>query len=86
VIWVLHRKPKKTRKTADLARWTRGRYLWDAGDRSPTRVMMMVSADRTKVLQMAILSMMRAVRTVFCDVLENAALLTDQVVGRRKVI
>jgi hypothetical protein len=35
---------------------------------------------------MAILSMMRAVRTVFCDVLENAALLTDQVVGRRKVI
>jgi hypothetical protein len=31
--------------------------------------MMAVNADRMKVLQMTILSMMRAVRAVFCDVL-----------------
>jgi hypothetical protein len=62
-------KPKTTHKTADLARWTRARYLRDAGDRSPTRVMMTVNTGRMKVLQMTILLMMRAMRSVFREVL-----------------
>jgi hypothetical protein len=40
-MWRTHRphrprtRYKTTHKTADLARWTRGRYLWVAGDRAP---------------------------------------------------
>jgi hypothetical protein len=63
-------RPKKTRKTADLARWTRGRYLCEMRAIEPTtRVMIEVNAARKKALEMARLPALRAMRAAFCELL-----------------
>src|ERR687897_982981 len=75
IMWRTHRphrprpslKGKKTRKTADLARWTRGRYCGLRAIEPPTRVMVTVNTDRTKVLQTTALPMARVMRAVSCD-------------------
>jgi hypothetical protein len=64
----------------------RGRYLpW----RSVTVHRRSTPRDntaRTKSLEISTLRAVRSMRSVLCDVLKDAALLTDQVAGRESVI